>query len=196
MNTRQLSEAVNRNRRYSGKEWINWELYDSMLTTVSITQELIFFQNTVGGVGRARTNMKQSGQVPSPWTFLVTSLAFEMYNLSGTMLQTTASVNPLSVIVSQGHFDFNVDPNIMYEGTLASLMNMNVEQTLTDSGAATTDIGSMYFRPLKLGFPIFLDANCSFNLKMTVTTPAAAGGYSATDTILKWRLLGMMKRNR
>ena len=53
-----------------GRENPDWILYDSLKTTANVSNGLTFFQNTIGSVGKARTNMQNAGSLASPKTFL------------------------------------------------------------------------------------------------------------------------------
>jgi len=180
-------------------------LYDSLfLATASAQNVLTFFQNTIGNVtgGRIRTNMKASGTLPSPQAMLVTEIGYKLLNTDGTSFymggNATAPVAyPPNVIAAKGFWDFVVTPSTEYEGHLSQFR----EQVDFMNDGASTSLGTAPFpnamntRVLKLKEPIVLLPNRSFSLNCTVTTPAAAAGYSTTASLMYWYLKGRIRRN-
>ena len=187
-----------------GRENLDWILYDSLLTTAGATQQLTFFQNTVGGVGRERTNLKNAGMLPAPQSFFITKLCCKIFNLSGNSFFTAgagagaATEYPLNAFFSQGHFDFVLDPRTEYEGHMMQL-NEQINRVNDSTAALLTAAalpGSFTYSTLSFNKPIIVAANRAFSLRMTVTTPAVGGGYLAADTVIMWFLKGVLRRNQ
>jgi hypothetical protein len=183
-----------------GFETLDWILYDSLLTTASATQNLTFFQNTIGTVGRARTNMKSAGVLPQPQAMLIHEISYKIFNQDGTAFfmagGAAPSVYPPNFINSRGFFDVVVSPSVEYEG---HLMQFREQQDYVNDTAATLGVatmpGAMNLRTLKLKKPIVLLPQRSFSLNLTVTTPAAAQGYVAAQSLIMFFLKGVMRRN-
>lgn len=182
-------------------ETIDWILYDSLYMTASATQTLTFFQNTVGSVGRSRTNMKNAGSLPDPQTFFVEEIGVKLYNDDGTAFvlskPATEVIYPPNIIFANMFFDFVVDPNVVFEG---HGMQFREQQDAVNDGAATTLTQgalqtAMNLRVMKLKKPIMILPQRSFSVQMTVTTGAAAGGFVAAHTRLSVWLKGQKNRN-
>lgn len=187
-----------------GRENLDWVLYDSLFTTAaSTTMTLTFFQNTIGGVGRARTNMKNAGMLPAPQSFFVTEIGMLIYNNNGTSFWQVglgagaAVIFPPNVMVANGFFDLILDPATQYEGHCTHMwemvhQNMDAPASLLSSGAIQP---YALHRAIKFKKPIIIAPNRAFSLQMTLTTPAAAGGYVVANTLIQWYLKGVLRRN-
>lgn len=186
-----------------GRENLDWILYDSLFTVASAAQTLTFFQNTVGGVGRGRTNMKNAGMLPSPQAMLVTEIGLRIMNNNGTPFfqhaaGAGAAVNlPLDIMIATGFFDIIVEPRTEYEGHLMQF-KQTTEQVIDTPAALATVQGSpssVNLQSLKLKKPIVLGPNRAFSLRLTLTTPAASGGYVAANTLIYFIFKGILRRN-
>jgi hypothetical protein len=186
-----------------GRENLDWILYDSLFTVASATQTLTFFQNTVGGVGRGRTNMKNAGMLPSPQAMLVTEIGLRFMNNNGTCFFShgagagAAVQLPLDIMIATGFFDIIVEPRTEYEGHLMQFRQTSEQVLDTPAALATvqnTPMG-MNLQSIKLKKPIVLGPNRAFSLRLTLTTPAAAGGYVAANTLVYFIFKGILRRN-
>ena len=184
-----------------GREVIDWTLYDSQyIATASAVNRLTFFQNTVGGVGRARTNMVNAGLMPSPEQFLVEEIYCLFVNDDGGALvyDKTNSVHPINVFLSQGFWDFTIEPAVKYQGHLSELVFPFEENSMQDDNTPDTIIfgeGHEYAR-LYLRKPFVLGSARHFELTCTLTAPAAGNGYAIDDTLMYWFLKGWKRRNK
>lgn len=197
------ARLIQKQAAQEGREYLDWVLYDSLLTTVSITQTLRFFQNTIGGVGRNRTNMKGAGILPSPQSFLIKKIAVAVFNLDGTSFKTAgagagaAIEYPLNQLLNRAYFDLLVDPSTDYEGHV-SQMYEQVDRVNDSTAALLTQAvisGAYKFKSIALKYPIIIRSQRSFGLDMTLTAPAAAGGYTAANSVIYWYLIGELRRN-
>lgn len=191
---------IKRNQlKNEGRVMIDWIFYDSLLTTVSVNQNLTFFQNTIGTVGIARTNMKSAGQLPSPQTFIITELWFRMFNADGTSFLfaggAAPAVHPLNVIFNQMTWNIKVEPSIEYEGHGNQIWTQ--EDYLNDSGAllGVSNYPNNPWKSVKFKAPIPLIANRAFSVNVNLTAPAAAGGYTAANSKLYCFIKGLLRRN-
>ena len=183
-----------------GFETIDWTLYDSLFTTASATQTLDFFQNS-SNTGKARTNMDRGGSLPEPQAFLMTSMEVHVFNANGAPFYiegaATPQVHPLNVLFSKASMQFSIAPKIMFETHLRSFTEQI--DTIQDNGTdhkATGVIGGNNFRRIyKFRTPILILPQRQFSLKMSLTTPAEAQGYTAANTLIMWTLNGMLRRN-
>lgn len=186
-----------------GRENLDWILYDSLFTVANAAQTLTFFQNTVGAVSRARTNMKNAGMLPSPQAMLITEIMFRVMNSNGIPFSASgagagsAVSNPIDIMVATGFFDIIVEPRTEYEGHLMQFRQTQewMYETTANLLARQTNPTAGYLQSLKLKKPIIIGPNRAFSLRLQVTTPTAGGGYSATNTLLYFALKGVLRRN-
>jgi len=181
------------------REVIDWTLYDSQLiATASARNDLIFFQNTVGGVGRARTNMHNQGVLPSPESFLVTQIWCLFLNSSGLAFQgdNTAHDQPINVFISQGYWSFYSGEKMMVAGSLNEMRTQEQEAVFAGSppDGEVHDI-SPKWRKFYLRKPIVIGSVRQFRLEASVVAPAAGDGYSASTSLMYWYLRGLKRRN-
>lgn len=195
-----MSEMVYSQFQKEGYENVQMDLYDSMLTIAGATQTIKFFQNN-SSTGKTRTNMQSGGQLPDPQAFLITGLECHVFNLDGTPFTETgagtAVVYPLNALMSKAYMKIQVDPKTMYE-THMRTMYSQVDNGLHNSATPNqiTNIGGMLFKKsLKLQIPIMILPQRHFEIEMTLTTPAEAGGYTASNTLIMWVLKGILRRN-
>ena len=191
--------------RNEPREVIDWTLYDSLLlSTASAVNNLTFFQNTVGTVGRARTNMQNAGLLPSPEQMIIEEIWCFFVNSDGVAFQFDRDNNdtPINVFLSKGWWDFEVEPAIMYQGHLSELVTPAEEivfDCLTGDAAADQTLpfaDTAIYAKLYLREPIVLGSTRHFELRTTLTTPAAGDGYSITTTLMYWFLKGQKRRNK
>jgi hypothetical protein len=183
-----------------GRENLDWILYDSLLTTASATQQLIFFQNALGTVGKARTNMQQAGQLPNPKTMFVTEIGCKVVNLNGTPLFFAGGAGPTihfsNVLFNSMFFELRLDPATLYEGHGTEFWD---QINYMNDTAATLGVAALpannNLKTIKLKKPIIIPSTRSFSLVAQLTTPAAAVGYTAANTAIYFYLKGVMRRN-
>lgn len=199
---RKMGSAVFNEFFKEGTEFVQWTLYDSVLTTAATAQNQVFFQNTIGSVTISRTNMQSAGQLPKPKSFLVTDMCIKLVNIDGASFEFegagTPTIYPPNAIFSRMTGIFFIDPSRKFEWAQPQY---NTQIDIFNDGAATP-IGSHTLRqgpvnqviPLKI--PLILGANRAFNVELNFTTPAAAGGYTAANTLLYIFLGGYLKRNK
>lgn len=192
------------NRAKEGEEVLDWMLYDSLFTTANTAQQLIFFQNTLGAVGRNRTNMKNAGMLPSPQKFVVNQIMFKFFNVTGASFTATSAgagaavIYPINAMISRANFDVVLEPATVYEGHLSSMyeqLNYLMDAPASLLGTALSPT-AFYYKTLKLRYPIIIDSNRSFAVRLNITTPAEAGGYTAANTLIMVYMMGDMLRNR
>ena len=198
-NQNYVRNILRNNLANEGREMIDWKFYDSLLTTVSISQNLTFFQNTIGTTSVDRTNMKSAGQLPSPQSFVITEIAFKLINADGTSLYysggATAAIHPANVIFSKFTWNIKVEPSIEYEGHGSDFWEE--QGYLNDSGTTLAAWGypNSPWKTVKFKAPILLIANRAFSVNVNLTAPAAAQGYTAANTRLYCYLKGLLRRN-
>lgn len=187
-----------------GRENLDWILYDSLFTVANVNQTLTFFQNTVGGVGRGRTNMKNAGMLPSPQAMLVTEISLRIFNNNGTSVWSSGVAgmaaivpNPLEIMIATGFFDIIVEPRTEYEGHLMQFRQAqeHVVDTAAVGGAQAGIPGAGNLQSIKLKKPIVIGPNRAFSLRCQLTTPAAANGYVAANTLIYFIFKGVLRRN-
>jgi hypothetical protein len=105
--------------------------------------------------------------------------------------------HPVNTMIAQGSFDYVLEPSTEYEGHMSQLRDsLDRVEDATATGLATAAIpGSFVSRSLKLRKPIIVEPARAFSLRMTLTTPAAGGGYTANNTLIYWYLFGVLQRN-
>ncbi len=187
-----------------GRENLDWILYDSLYTVASTNQTLTFFQNTIGGVGRSRTNMKNAGMLPSPQAMLITEISLRIFNSDGTSMwssgvagMTAIVPNPIEIMIATGFFDIIVEPRTEYEGHLMQFRQAqeHVVDTAATGGAQAAVPGAGNLQSIKLKKPIVIGSNRAFSLRCQLTTPAAGNGYSPAVTLIYFILKGILRRN-
>jgi len=182
-----------------GREVIDWTLYDSQLiATASAINRLVFFQNVIGTVGRQRTNMQNPGLLPSPEQFLVEEIWCSIVNSDGKRLiyDTTAHDHPLNVFLAQGHWDFQIEPKIMYQGHLSELIIPHEEYIYVTSAPSNVIVGhGGQYAKLYLQEPFIIGSARHFELTCSLLAPAAGDGFATTTTLMYWFLKGWKRRN-
>jgi hypothetical protein len=201
MNQNIVKNILANNQKGEQRELMDWMLYDSiLLATASANQTVTLFQNTVGSVGIARTNMKSAGMLPSPQSFIVTGITLFILNSDGTPFffagGAAPTVHPANVIFNQLTWKLRVDPSTDYEGAGFEFWDPIDYQndTGTTLGVASS-LTTKKWKEVKFKAPILLAANRAFSLEANFTTPAAATGYSITKTLLYAKLTGLLRRN-
>jgi hypothetical protein len=191
---------LERQMQGEGRENIDWMIYDSLLTTAGATQQLIFFQNALGTVGKVRTNMQQAGQLPNPKTMFVTEIACKIVNLTGAPVffsgGAAPTIHPFNVIFNSMFFEVRLDPATLYEGHGIDFFDQinYMNDTAAVLGVSTSPTNNT-LRSIKLKKPIIIPSTRSFSLVAQITTPAAAQGYLAANTAIYFQLKGVMRRN-
>lgn len=184
-------------------EYRDWFLYDTMFSVVSATQILRFFQQNGGTVGRAITNMTGNGQLPAPEIFFATELMFCMFNTTGVPFVMTytggagggAAVCQYEQILSSMFFDLRIEPSVEFQGHGRMLRDQqNVAIDVAAAAVSGGPTNNLIAKVLKFKTPLTILPNRSFSLDMTVTTPAAGGGYAAATTAFFWGLRGVKRR--
>lgn len=177
----------------------NKVLYDSLFTTANTRQTLTYFQNTIGGVTRVRTNMGQAGQIPAGSYMFVQSIECQIFNTSGAAFFTiatgasTAVEYPVNAMIAKGHFDIVLGSDTIYEGHMSQMEGaVNRMEDAPASKLGSAVIKGFSFRSIDFTNPLVIMAGKSFKLVLELTTPAAAGGYVANDTLIYWYLNGVM----
>lgn len=190
-----INEFIN-----EGREVIDWTLFDSLfISTASAQNRLVFFQQTVGQVGHARTNMNNAGLLPAPEQFLIEEIWCTIVNTDGVRLQydITNHDHPLNVFLAQGYWDFNVEPKTMYQGHLSENILPHEEYTYVTSAPTNVIVGhGGQYAKLYLREPIVLGSTRHFDLTATLTAPAAGDGFATSTTLMFWFLKGLKRRNR
>ena len=192
-------------RKYEGRSNIDWVLYDSLKMSAGARQTLTFFQQTIGGVGIQRTNMRNAGMLPSPQTMIVEGIGIEFFNLDGSPLLATATkatgavACAVAAMAAQGALAFNIDPATEYEAHLSDFFNFPLVG-MNNNGAADIVGFAGGFENTKrikrLTVPLLLDENRSFNVKIDLTTPAESNGFTAANTLCMVKLYGSLRRNK
>lgn len=186
-------------------EYRDWFIYDTMFSVVSSTQTLRFFQQNGGTVGRALTNMTGNGQLPAPEVFFVHELVFSAFNTGGVPFVMTytggagggAAVCQIEQIYSSMFFDFRIEPSVEFQGhgrLLRDQQNVAIDVAAAAVSGGPTNV--LQAKVLKLKTPIIIFPNRSFSLDMTITTPAAGGGYAAATSAFFWGLRGIKRRSK
>lgn len=197
-----MKTAISNERSKERKGYVDWILYDAMKMTAAASNTLTFFQNTIGSVGKARTNMQNAGSLPSPKTFAVQEICARVINPSGAPFRlaggASPTVLPLTTIFSTMFFEFRRDPATDYEGHGSQLF----EAPMFLNDDAETPIGSaviqdaILYKSIKLNTPILLDSNRAFSLNVQFTAPTdSTNGFTASETLIYFFLKGILRRN-
>lgn len=181
------------------REVIDWTLYDSQLiATASARNDLIFFQNTIGGVGRPRTNMNNSGVLPAPESFLIMEIWTLFFNSDGVAFQgdNTAHDQPINVLCAQGYWSFHSEPKVMIEGSMNEMRTQEQEAVFCGKTPATEvqDLSALW-KKFYLRRPIVVGTARHFRLEASLVAPAAGDGYATTTSLMYWFLRGLKRRN-
>jgi hypothetical protein len=184
-----------------GREVLGWIFYDSLTMVASSVNNLTFFQQTIGIVGRNRTNMKSAGSLPNPQSFLATKIGFKLVNPAGAPFFFDGGASPtvpsLWAIFNQMSFDVKVDPSNEYEGS--GPLQMVKSPFYMNNGAATSlgqaILPEQIYTEVKFAQPIMITSNRAFSVNVTLTTPAAGTGYTAATTLLYCYMTGVLRRN-
>lgn len=181
-----------------GREMIDWILYDSLPITASAVNSLVFFQNTIGGVTRNRTNMKSAGMLPSPQSFAVTEISFHVNNVLPAFGAGGAAPTELpdNAIFKLFTWDFLLDPSRDYEG-YGYEFHHPVEYW--NDTATTLCINTFPLVPektKKFDVPILIPTARAFSVVATFTAPATAvGGFVTATSLMFCHLKGYLRRN-
>jgi hypothetical protein len=194
-----VKALLNNKMSNQGSEEIDWRYYDSQLMAASSTQTLSFFQNSIGSVGKARTNMQTGGTLPAGKGLAVTQMDFHVINSDGTPFFFAGGAAPTidfrNTLFAQMYFEFKLDQSTMYEGhgtdIFEPLCYMN--DTGTTLGVTATP-SSFQYKPVKFKTPLMIPAVRNFSVNVTCTTPAAAKGFSITTTFLYITISGLVYR--
>lgn len=198
-------QLIAEQRKFEGRSNIDWVLYDSLKMSASARQTLTFFQQTIGAVGIARTNMRNAGMLPSPQSMIVEGIGVEFFNLDGSPLLATADkatgavTCAVAAMAAQGGLSFNIDPATEYEAHLSDFFNFPLVGMNNNGAADIVGFGGGFEstkRIKRLNVPLLLDENRSFNVKIELTTPAAGNGFTAANTICMVKLYGSLRRNK
>lgn len=201
MNQNIVKNILKNNTKGEQRELMDWMLYDSyLLATASANQTITLFQNTVGGVGIARTNMQSAGMLPSPKSFIITGISMFLLNSDGTPFFFAGgagpSVHPANVIFNQMTWKLKVDPSTDYEGHGSEFWDSPDYMNDTVAVLGVAPVSPMKkWKTINFKAPVLLAANRSFNVEVNLTTPAAGTGYSITKTLLYCKLNGLLRRN-
>lgn len=184
------------------REQIDWIFYDSLTMTASVTQELVFFQQSIGTVGRARTNMKTPGMLPSPQSFVATEIGMVVdYTAACDLYVQETSTgwekHPLTALFDQLYWDFNLSPSRKYEGTGFQFWKT---PTYLFNGAALAPGGTDWtpknpYKSLLFEVPITIPSKRSFDVTVHCTLPADKLGFVAATNLLYVYLRGYLRRN-
>lgn len=200
----QISNMITSQRRKEGFEDIRYTLFDTLKIGVGINT-LNFFQQVVGVVGPANTNMKSSGMLPAGTSFLVTEMAIKIFNRNGAALfGNPAAVDvpyPINVIAALGSWKFKYEPNTAYEGHLLEFFEfVNIQK---DGAAAALAVAGLpegdVTKIVRFGkLPQIIDSGRNFGVEVALTAPAAAGGgfdtVVASGTVMQVQLMGVLRR--
>jgi len=201
MNQNSVKSILANNMKGEQRELMDWILYDSiLLATASANQTVTLFQNTVGSVGIARTNMSSAGMLPSPQSFLVTGITMFILNSDGTPFFFAGgagpSVHPANAIFNQMTWKLRVDPSTDYSGHGFEFWDAPDYMNDTVAVLGVAPVSPMKkWKQVKFKAPVLLAANRSFSLEANFTTPAAGTGYSITKTLLYCQFTGLLRRN-
>jgi hypothetical protein len=200
MDQNYVKNILQNNLKGEQRELMDWTLYDSSLLAASVTQTILFFQNTEGTVGIERTNMTSAGMLPSPQSFIIIALRFYLLNSDGTPIFFGGGVGPTvyppNVIFNRFTWKLKIDPSIDYKG---HGMQFKDQVNYFNDSAALLSNGSNLtiekYNWLKFKTAPILPANRAFSVEATMTTPAAATGFSITKTLLYCEMRGLLRRN-
>jgi hypothetical protein len=167
-----------------GKERIDAALWDSLLYTSTATTQLIFFNNTRATIDLS--NMRVSGQLPAPESFLVRAIRVYFKNrpestatAAGGAVQPD-SLNDIQLLIATGVLTFNIGQKDYGIYPLSLLPagggpsgNLAVDNVLIAGGAASFgQNGVPDSRALfALCYPVLINSQINFNC--TLTWPAA-----------------------
>jgi len=200
-NQNYVKGMLNNNLKSEGREMIDWIFYDSLTHTASVRQELVFFQNTIGTVGRIRTNMKSAGQLPNPQSFAVIELGFRVLNPIGTSLHMAGGaapvVHPVNAIMNQATIDFKLEPSTDYETHGLEVWEQvdYMNDTNATLGVDTASYCHAGFKPIRFKAPILIPSSRAFSVSLSFTAPADAGGLVAGTTKIYCYIKGLLRRN-
>ena len=197
MNQNFVKSLLMNNVKGEGREMIDWEFYDSLHMTASVTQTLTFFQNTIGTVGRVRTNMKSAGSLPAPQSFACTGISFhtvsvlDEYDAGGA----APSVMPKNALFSAFTWDFKLEPSTDFEGFGFDFWKPTMYMNNTGTTLGVAIIPREPYKIKKFDMPILVPTNRAFSVVATLTLPADVGGFVAATSNLYCTLYGYLRRN-
>jgi hypothetical protein len=181
-------------------ETVDWILYDSVLTVAAATQTLRLFTNSVGNVGINRTNMKNQGQLSGQQSFFITALKMVLRNTAGTPFFFAGgagpTIHPANVVFGAMTFNLILDPVTKYEGHGGQLWEQKDYMNDTAAALGQQTYPESGFKAIKFNNPIVISPNKPFWIDVTLTTPAAAQGYTAAGTPLYCYLYGFLRRQK
>lgn len=180
-----------------GREMVDWIFYDSLFMTASATQTLTFFQNTIGSVGRARTNMKSAGMLPSPQSFAVTELGFHTTSVLPIFMSGGAAPaeHPENALYKAFTWDFILEPSRDYEGYGHEFWHPLSYLNDTAAALAQTIVPATPQKCRKFDVPILIPTNRAFSVVASFTLGADAGGFVAATSKLFCYIKGYLRRN-
>jgi hypothetical protein len=200
MDQNYVKNILQNNLKGEQRELMDWTLYDSSLLAASVTQTILFFQNTEGTVGIERTNMTSAGMLPSPQSFIIIALRFYMLNADGTPFffggGAAPTVYPPNICFNRLTWKLKIDPSVDYKGHGMQFKDqVNYANDTAAALATASNITIEKYNWLKFKTAPILPANRAFSVEATLTTGAATQGFSITLTKLYCEMRGLLRRN-
>jgi len=191
-----LNKSVQQSAKRLSREWVDAELYSSVVTgAAATTTTLNFFQDSISSVGKAKTNMETPAQLNSGKVFLVQSLKMIIFNRDGAPLRSDNAIayGPnIMAATMYGDFRINQQVALDIQGWMFRDPFERVDAATTVGGAG---VNTGMVKQYHLTSPIKILPQTNFILGITLLTPAAAtGGYSVTVTEIMFSLKGLMSR--
>jgi hypothetical protein len=180
---------------------IHWEYWSRVFTkAASSTQTLDFFTDVVTGM----TNMEQAGQIPKGYSFDINHIALNIFNLDGTAFfnqgGASPSISPLNAIIAQGSMSIIRGQTTDFMSTLTRFFQ---PMNYFNGGTPSSNLCATVVYPLasttgkrRLLAPITIIGGKTFKGQMTITTQAAALGYTVANTVIEMVLEGILIRSK
>jgi len=162
--------------------------YDYQTYLAAGQSSLTFFQNPIGQNGRTilDTNMESAGQLPAPQSFVITSIALEIYPSAAPSADAGTNIDDVYNIAKGGALSLRVGSKNYVEQAVLG----NFPSTHRLGGFTDADYAAMTGQIYQIT-PITLPESQNFSVKLSWDAPVAI----TADARIGVQLRGFLYRN-